>query len=375
MDITLSCNLSLSKKLRALIGNSETAIRILSGVLVDGKAQADITLSVDSVSKKDLEELINKETSIMLTPTGIEETRVSHEDGVTNIFAEGIDPEEETISRSAIGRIAATRPPEKGKLAHAIKTQSEVLQETPNAFKTTKNNRFQKFISDFDSLMEAAHAAENKKYGVNIDEIENPRERALAVVEKEKAEAIDYPAYVVNEKCGDLTLNDLDISLRLNAPFNLNNISAKRLLASKEFPAMVRAGYIKFISPDEVQGYIDRAAAPEVIGELPVFGGKSGSALRFAESEAVNGGPESGYENVGKEIDLEGDEPTEQETLLRVHASAAAPLPPHITRTVPTERSGSRVSQHGSGASVSRPAPASKNPNVKSIRRTGIEFH
>ena len=365
MDITLNCNLSLSKKLRALIGNSETSIRILSGILQDGKAQADITLSVDSISKKDLAELINKETSIMLTPTGVSETVVAGDDGVTNIFAEGIDPD--AGPRTAVNRLAATKPPEKYQAAYAIKTQEEVVEEMPQNFKVVKNNKFQKFITDFESLMDAVHAAEAKSYNVDVDSIKDPRQRALALEAKEKAEAIDYPAYVVNEKYANLTLNDLGVNLKKNGPLNLNNISAKRIAASKELPAMLRAGYLKFISPDEIQEYMQRAAKEADVGGYEVFGGKSGSARAFAHSERVNAGEDA---DEAGEINLAEGELTEQEQLVRVYQTGKT------SASAKEELTGSRISQHGSMPSPSRPVIQTKdNPNIKRIRKTGIEYN
>jgi hypothetical protein len=57
MDITITCQLSLSKKLRALIGNNETSINIITSQIKDGKAEAKINLSLDSIRKSDFEEL------------------------------------------------------------------------------------------------------------------------------------------------------------------------------------------------------------------------------------------------------------------------------------------------------------------------------
>jgi hypothetical protein len=82
---------------------------------------------------------------------------------------------------------------------------------------------------------------------------------AVAMEQKEKEEAIDIPAYVVQESCRSLTINDLNISLTLNVPYDLSNISAHRIASSIELKKLIKNGTVKFVRPEELEDYVDRA--------------------------------------------------------------------------------------------------------------------
>ena len=89
----------------------------------------------------------------------------------------------------------------------------------------------------------------------------------------ERAGSIDKAAYIVNDKVGSLMINDIEISLPLNVPYSLGNVSAKRIASSKDLLGLIKSGYIKFISPDEVEVYVNKNMSKDgvVVPDLKVF--------------------------------------------------------------------------------------------------------
>lgn len=308
MNIGLKCELSLSKKLRAILKNGGS-IQLTANNIQDGKSFA--ILSLNNVIKTDLSDILSTETSLIIRPIeivdqmeNIEETE-SFGEPVSTIFSS--KGNHNTSIRTAIDRIAAcSAPKNKEERATAIKTKEEII--VPKAFKELRDQSCKDYIDNLSALLEAAKDAEKKDSGIDPDSIVDARKKAVAIEAKEKAEAIDIPSYIVNTSCASLSINDLGLSLILNVPFNLANISAKRLLASTELQSMLRSKLIKFISPNEIAEYISKASVEE-IPELEVFGRKEEAENAFERKGAS-----------AKELELSDDdldEISEQERLAK----------------------------------------------------------
>ena len=70
MNISINCKLSLSKKLRAILGK-EASLTLVSQDIVDGKGTAIITLASDNIAEFNVADM--GETSVMLVPVEIAE--------------------------------------------------------------------------------------------------------------------------------------------------------------------------------------------------------------------------------------------------------------------------------------------------------------
>ena len=378
MDINIKCNISLSKKLRALIGNNETSLTLVAGQLKDGKGIANIMLSLDDVDNTILGELMNKETSIMFTPVDITEG-IPQGETVTNIFSSSANMDQ--IPKQFLNKIGAVTPPKKqSDNQYSIKSKVQIENETPQSFSEIKKPAFKKYIMDFQGLSEEINASMNKVYNVDVENIQDPRRKAIAIEEKEKAESINQSVFIVNDKCKCLTLNDLGINLELNMPYNLSQISAKRLSVSKDLKIMLNNGMIKFVHPEEVEDYVNKIVKNNESFGLEVYDNRKAASRALAEDGM---GTDDSSDDFGIE-DL--DKPTEQEML---YASTVGRNRAQFTQ--PQTQGGVRVSSHGNTSGM-RTVPLrqerqessqrtsssgetnSKTPVVKTIRRTGIEF-
>lgn len=367
--ITIKCQVSLSKKLRALIGNNKTILTLITESLQDGKANANIIFDLEDVTQKSVDDLMNTETSIMLTPTDITDGIPKDAEIITNIFAS--ETSDEDLSKepeeSPINSLASFSAPEKKKdVAYAIKSKNTIAKQVPKAFVETKNPNFVKYVTTLDQLLTAIRLAENKTSDIDVESIQDPRKRAVAMEAKEKAEAIDYPAFVVNEKCANLTLNDLGINLLLNVPYNLENVSAKRLAESKDLKNMFRMGMLKFIAPEEIKSYLRKAESAVGKPELEILNGRARDAAENMDSvERSN--------EVQVDLD-EINEPTEQE---RLASLTSMPI-----REDKMSDNGVRRSTHGDNmprrnrfATQERQERQDDGGAKKTIRRSGIEFN
>ena len=240
MNISINCKLSLSKKIRALLGK-EASLTLVSQDIADGKGTAILTLSSDNIGDFKPEEM--GETSIMLMPVEIaeESPNVSSPVHATIFSTIPRGSQEEPI----VQKIAVVKAPEKGQEARAIKKQAEI----PKAFAEVKETAYKKYVKNMEELMAVVNVAKNKISDIDPDMASNEREKLILQVEKEKAEAIDTPAWIVNDQVGMLTLNDLGVSLPLNIPFDLSSISAKKVATSRDLKMLIRDNYVRFISP------------------------------------------------------------------------------------------------------------------------------
>lgn len=243
MNISINCKLSLSKKLRAILGK-EATLTLVSQDIVDGKGTAIISLDSEDISDQiNISEI--GETSIMLTPVEMADESPNNESITHSSIFSTIPQKHQT--EKLIEKIAVVNPPEKGQESKAIKKEAEI----PKEFSHLKSNECRSWIRNMEDLAVALNKAKNKKSTIDVNSARNERERIVLQEAKEKEEAIDESAWIVNDKVGNLSINDLDISLQLNSPYNLSNISARKLSNSKDLRALSREGYIRFISPEE----------------------------------------------------------------------------------------------------------------------------
>ena len=177
---------------------------------------------------------------------------------------------------------------------------------------------------------------------------------AIRREEKEKAEAIDIPAYIVNDKYAVLTINDLGISLYLNMPYDLSNISARRIAASNELKGLLKSGIVKFISPTQKEEYIEKISLGGVVkGEgLQVYDSPEKAEEAIA-STLVSVDKQASFDISEKDIEA----PTEEESIINL-----TKIP---EKKVPFE--GATISAHGSKTQTV--ATPKKPTNVASVRR------
>ena len=258
-NITLNCTVSLSNKLQGLIGGGSQRLTLHINDMFDGKGIGKLVISneLDEIGSIEM----GKETSIMLTPLSVSEDYAAAQEPVTNIFSnENIAKDSADIAahRTPVDRLAATEPPESRSQVSRSVVQPEEVQ-TPPAFSELDQPEVRKFVTSLNELLTSASEASNKEYDVDIDSINDKRQRALALEKKELAESIDADAYIVNDSCASLSINDLELSLMLNVPYNLGNVSAKRVSNSADLKGMLKQGLVKFIEPKECEQYFRKA--------------------------------------------------------------------------------------------------------------------
>jgi len=357
MDITIKCQLSLSKKLRALIPEGETRVTLVASSITEGRGEANLIISSNKNFNKTLPDFIGKETSIMLTPIEMEDITMDN-NPVGNIFSKNAN---KTTTRSAADKIAVIEAPEDGEEKYAIKNEEEIQKEMPKNVRETQNPSFKRYVNSLAELDQAIQAAKDKVSKINPESYQDPRKRAEAIELKEKSESIDMDAFIVNDKCANLAINDLGINLALNAPYNLANISARRLMGSKDIKAMFNAKLVRFIKPEEKALYVKKAEQAFEKPTLDVYS-RHEEAERQMEESGMN------VEKIEMDSDyLSG--PTENETILT--SLSGSPMPRSsggVTRTT-----------HGNTSiRSSKPVPEEAKENskgIKSIRRTGLSYN
>ena len=254
MNVSINCKLSLSKKIRSLIGK-EATLTLVSQDIIDGKGTAILSLSSDSLFDVNPEEM--GETSIMIIPVETAQGTPNDQSMIcSNIFSD-ISNHDET--KQIIKKVAVICAPEKGQEATAIKEKTEI----PKSFSDLNNDECLRWINNMKEFIEVAGLIKNKKSSIDLESVQNKREKAVLMEKKEKEESIGIPAWIVNDKVGMLFINDLDISLPFNSPYDLGNISAKRVVASKDLKILLRENFVRFISPEERQQYVSGAVNEE----------------------------------------------------------------------------------------------------------------
>ena len=348
MKISLDCNLSLSKKLRAVIGNSGS-ITLMANDLNEGKGFCKLILQSDTMNNIEQGKMpteLQGETSIMVTPISLTEANPPNNSSeyIGTIFS---TTEDNTGERTAVDKIAVTKAPDQAQVPHAIVPKEEI--QTPEPFKEVVDNKeYKDFVTNLQELMVEVEKAKNKVADIDLSAITDPRLRAVEMERKESLESIDKTAYIVNEKAGVLTLNDLDITLALNAPYDLSNISAKRIAASSELKSLLKAEYIKFIAPSQIDEYVKKAEEGGTHYGLKVFDRKGAEANMETESPDTSGQStvlQSSQQSViigDSDMEVTGsdmDNPTEEEKMMM-----------DLTRNMSKSSTGSGVqnSRHGS---------------------------
>jgi len=360
MNITLNCKISLSKKLRALLGKGGTLL-LQTSELNDGKGDGRLSLISDSgLDITKLTDDLKTETSIMLTPVDVADNVPNAKSSMhASIFTTASNLNEQT--EPVVRKIAAVTPPEKGREGRAFVERTEV----PKAFSEMANPECKKWVGDMSELIAAINVARSKKSTIDINEAQSDRERAILLEMKEKEEAIDVPAWIVNEAAGQMTINDLNISLPLNSPFDLSNVSAKRIAASKDLRGLLKAGLVKFISPSEVGSYLTDNEE-ETAGGLEVF-----DRHEDAEASITLGGGKSisRTDLVEVEETAEGNagELTEEEEMV---INLTQNMPKIKTAAIPTKTpTSTKHTVHGKPAAPVIEDEEPQNPSIKPIRK------
>jgi len=226
----------------------ESTLTLVSQDIVDGKGTALLSLSSDSLSDVNPEEI--GETSIMLVPVeNAQETPSDQNVSCSNIFSSLSSGDK---NNAVVKKIAATHAPEKGQESSAMKEKAEI----PPSFSELHNGECSRWIKSMKEFVEAAALIKSKESSIDLESSKNEREKAVLMEMKEKEESIGIPAWIVNDKAGALSINDLDISLLLNSPYDLGNISAKRIVASKDLKILLKEKLVRFISPEERKEYV-----------------------------------------------------------------------------------------------------------------------
>lgn len=241
MNVNLNCSVSLSKKLRKLIGNKGQITLVAE--LQDGRGSGSLVISADEdiVFDKDI---LGNETSIMLTPSKIAEyVPNSSEHGVETIFSSMPDKSDEPLT----SKIAMTTPPDDTKKQNTQRKMAQKIVE-----EMTKKNVH---VSSMEELMakvsEAKKKIEKNPSKVDLNSITNVRLRAIEMEKVEIAEGIGVPAYIANDAVANLSINDLGISINMGDSYDLSRLSAKRIDNSADLRELMKAGMLHFISPDE----------------------------------------------------------------------------------------------------------------------------
>ena len=362
MNLSINCKVSLSKKLRSLVEGNDCTIVLTTDNLENGKGNGRISITSDGDFASQFD---TNETSIMITPIEIS-SEVPEALAVGSIFSNTIV--ENKGARTPIDRIAVTEAPEKGEVPNAIVRKEEV--RTPEEFKQVDEPQCSRYIKSIEELVNAAREASNKEVDVDVGSARNEREKAVLMERKEKGASIDLPAYVVNEKAGVLTINDLDVVLHLNAPFNLANLSGRKVAESGELRGLLRAGIVRFISPQEAQGFMSKMDNEIVkTPSLEVFDNKQ-------QAEAAIAGQTEGIlatDDIDRmELSMDDlDAPTQEESMI-------INLTENIGALSSSVSGGSRTSVHGSvppkNTRKSVPinsdlAEPNKNPALRTIRK------
>lgn len=364
MDVTLECQITLSKKLRKLLDGKEARVLLMSEEAVkQGKGRAFLTLS--SESDIDMSETIMQsigETSIMLVPQRVTDEMPSEQMGVSSIFSAGMEGAR-PLERDAIDRLAATEAPSKAEVPHAIVAEDEIV--TPEEFAELEDPECRKWISNMGELMMAVIEAKNRpQQEIDLSSAKNERERLVLLEMAEKQGGIESPAWIVNDKTGMITINDMEVDLPLNSPINLMGISPSRIAASQDLKTLVKQELVRFISPSEVGSYFEQAdEADDGIVELEVFD----NAEQAAEHMATTAG------DVGERIEVsDSNEQFEEESMILDLTAGMPRNKSEKARQTRESASESGTAIHRKTSHGQRPSGDSSTPQQhRTIRRTG----
>jgi hypothetical protein len=377
MKTTLKCKISLSKKMRNLLQDGGSVV-LTADSINSGKGEGYLTISDNGAKDLDLNEIMSKETSIMITPVEVSTndpqpsvTNIysdaapqphAQSPGVSNVFNQNASPPSQNSPRNVVDRMAATAPPEHGNNNTSYYSQDELT--VPKAFDSNSAPDFMSHINSPQELFEAVNQSKDKDSGINVAQINKTdsmhivKQKALLLEEKEMLEGIGCAAYVVNEKCASLEISDLGVSLGLNMPKNLGHISAKRLSGSRELWNLFKTGAIRLVSPNEADHLLRNAAAMNAtyVPGLEIYDSSydANEGLHEVYSGRRGGGGGGGGQDFAEAtvIDLdhsynEGYDETEAMSNLRT-ANASTSRRPSTGGEISNLSGGTRRTFHGS---------------------------
>jgi len=264
MQIALKCKISLSKKMRNILQNGGSIV-LTADSINSGKGEGTLILSDHSNNQINADDLMSKETSIMITPTSIDQGGMNA--SVSHIFSNN---QQQTAGvgaisnqqRTPVDRLAATQPPEPGQNNRSYYTPDEL--EVPRQFEQTQDPSFLSYIKTYQELISAVKDSKDKRSDIQVeifadDPINVKKEKAMLMERKAMEESIGMDAYVVNENCASLTINDIGLDLPLNMPKNLGTVSARKLASSRDLWHLFKQKLIRIISPNEANHLLKNA--------------------------------------------------------------------------------------------------------------------
>ena len=355
-NISANCIVSLPKKLRAILGKGERCSVILTAEVIDGKGVGRLSFDSEQFSAAPEGIVSIGETSIIITPSDLADETPSHDSKTHATIFSTVPGKNE--SSPVIDKLAAVHPPSKGEESHAIVAKEDI--KTPDVFSVAKEEDCKNWISNMEELIDAVSGARGKRSEIDIDMAHNDRERALLRELKEKDEAIDAPAWIINSGGGTLVINDLEITLPINAPYDLSNISARRIIMSRDLKQLIKGGYIKFLSPAQKDQYVLEKSGEKIDMGLAVYDSPAEAEAGIADSVSQN--PAIDEENSIEISEKDIESPTEDESMV-LNLTQEMPKTKSNQAVIPEETS--RHTVHGT------PSPSGKtnSPNVNPIRK------
>jgi len=380
MQITLKCKVSLSKKMRNLLQNGGSIV-LTADSINSGKGEGLLVLTDNNNGKVDISDLLGNETSVMITPTEessngappvtqIYQTTSQNSPGVSQVFNPQYqqplqeyppqysqppqryqDPQAPRHTqqappqqRTAVDRMAAQHPTDNHNRSYY--TQDELV--VPQGFEHTQDPDFVSYVKSYQELMQAVNESKDKDCGIRVDEINEfdpihlKRQKALLKEQKDMQESIGRDAYVVNEKCASLTINDIGLDLPLMMPKNLGNISAKKLASSRQLWELFRQKFIRLVSPNEADHLLKNASTinQTYVPELEIY-----DSRYDAEDTMYQGGVS--HETRATILDLESDLDGDTEEMSNLRMAGSSRRPPS-GGSVTSLSGNTRTSFHGS---------------------------
>jgi hypothetical protein len=350
-SLSANCNVSLSKKLREILGKDDRVSVVLTAEVVNGKGRGHLSLDASGFNNvpEDISEI--GETCIIITPSDVaDETPTNASVAQGTIFSTVPKKGE---SSPVVDKMAAVHAPEKGEEAHAVVAKEKV--KTPAAFSELDTPECKKWVSNMEELVYAVNAAKAKRSDIDPDVAQTDREKALLFEMKEREEAIDVPAWIINDQAGILTINDLDITLPLNSPYDLGNISARRIMMSRDLKGLLRSGFVRFISPSEAAVYAEQSVGNTVEAPgLDVFDSPEAAEANMVNSVGHN--PVIDPENAMDVSEDDINTLTEEEAMIS-----------ELRKDMPTVKTSSNTApRHTKHGSPQTPSPDS---GIKPIRK------
>ncbi len=280
-SLNIKCQISLSKKIRkALLNDSDASITLILNSIKDGKGEGNMIINGD-IDENEAVKLLDSETNIQLTPYSIDENLPS-DYVVSNIFTSNAQPD--ITDNRVIKRIAVTKAPDDNAKKHAIKSRHVIIEEAAESIDPIlKNPEFTEYVASLEDFDKAIAKTRHKKSSVNLDAISDPRKKAIAMEQMNMEEAMDIPAYIVNERFVSIAVNDIGIALPRNSPVSLNKFSVHTLNRSNDLKDLLNRGLIKFIDPNTIQEYTDKQEESTDMG-LGLYDRNTGKTAQHSDS-------------------------------------------------------------------------------------------